>query len=328
MKRLLTVLVAFGVALALTIPAALGGPATKPYTIAFIAGITTDAFYISMKVGADQAAADLGDKMIWQGASQWGPEFQTPVLNAVIATKPAFLILAPTDKQAMIPPLKKAHDLGIPIITVDTFIGTGVYGGTGAGAFPLSYIGSDNVEGGRIAADALAKAIGAKGKVAVLNVKPGISTTDQRQEGFTKEVNAKYPGMKIVTVQFHNDDASRAASLTQSILVANPDLAGIFATNVVGGQGVARGIEAAKKSGKVKLIVFDAEQSGVESLKKGLIDLLIAQKPLEMGYLGIMFAHAYLSGYTDLPKRVATGYAVLSRENVDDPNVSRFIYKK
>jgi ribose transport system substrate-binding protein len=321
-------LVSIGLSLALLLSVVLAGPAKKPFTIAFIPGITTDAFYISMKVGADQATAELGDKLIWQGASQWGPELQTPIVNTIIATKPDFVITAPTDKQAMIAPLKKAFDAGIPIITVDTFIGTGVYGGSGPGDFPLSYIGSDNEEGGRIAADALAKAIGAKGTVAILNVKPGISTTDQRQQGFERQVAAKYPNMKIVSLQFHNDDASRAASLTQSIIVANTDLAGIFATNVVGGQGVARGIEAAKKSGKVKLIVFDAEQSGVESLRKGLIDLLIAQKPLEMGYLGVMFAHAYLAGYTDLPKRVATGYAVISRGNVDDPNVARFIYKK
>ena len=116
-----------------------------------------------------------------QIAAEWNVSLQVPVLDAVIAKKPDAIMIAPTDKVQLIAPLKKAHDAGIPIVCVDTFIGTGVFQtGSGDADFPISYVASDNVLGGRMAARALAKAIGEKGKVYVSNVKPGISTTDQR----------------------------------------------------------------------------------------------------------------------------------------------------
>ena len=95
----------------------------------------------------------------------------------------------------LVEPLKKADDAGIAVVCVDTFIGNGVFQtGSGDADFPISYVASDNVLGGRMAARALAKAIGEKGKVYVSNVKPGISTTDQREEGFKDEMK-NHPGI-------------------------------------------------------------------------------------------------------------------------------------
>ena len=115
------------------------------------------------------------------------------MLQAVIARKPDAILIAPTDKQQLIAPLQQAIDAGIPVITVDTFIDDGKYqNGTGPGDFPLSYIATDNVLGGFLAGLALAKQVDEKGKVYVSNVKPGISTTDQREEGF-KAAMAELP---------------------------------------------------------------------------------------------------------------------------------------
>ena len=97
------------------------------YTIALIPGLTTDAFYITMHKGADAAAKALGVDLIFQGASDFNPVTQVPVLNAVTARKPSAILIAPTDKVQLVEPLKKAFEAGIPIITVDTFIGTGRY---------------------------------------------------------------------------------------------------------------------------------------------------------------------------------------------------------
>ena len=119
------------------------------------------------------------------------------MLDAVIGRHPDAILIAPTDKTQLVAPLQKAVAAGIPVITVDTFIGTGQYQtGSGNADFPLSYIASDNLLGGEIAARALAKAIGDKGKVYVSNVKPGISTTDQREEGFKLEMK-NHPGIRI-----------------------------------------------------------------------------------------------------------------------------------
>jgi ribose transport system substrate-binding protein len=219
MKRWITALVAFatlGLAASSTIETALA--ADNKFTIALIPGLTTDAFYITMHKGAEAAAKALGVNLIFQGASDFNPVTQVPVLDAVIARKPSAILIAPTDKVQLVEPLKKAVDAGIPVLTVDTFIGDGRYQtGSGDADFPLSYIASDNILGGEIAARALAKAIGDKGKVYVSNVKPGVSTTDQREQGFKDEMK-KHPGITVLETQFNDDDANKAASQFQSVL--------------------------------------------------------------------------------------------------------------
>ena len=200
--------------------------ADNKYTIALIPGLTTDAFYITMHKGAEAAAKALGVSLVFQGAPDFNPVTQVPVLNAIIGRKPSAILIAPTDKTQLIQPLKKAVDAGIPVLTVDTFIGDGHYQtGSGDADFPISYIASDNILGGEIAARALAKAVGDKGKVYVSNVKPGISTTDQREQGFKEEMK-KHPNITVLETQFNDDDANKAASQFQSVYARNSDLAG------------------------------------------------------------------------------------------------------
>ncbi len=93
----------------------------KP-TIALIPGLTTDAFYITMRKGAQHAADALGVELIYQGGPEFNPTVQVPVLNAVIARQPDAILTAPTDKQQLIAPLRQVIDAGIEVITVDTFI--------------------------------------------------------------------------------------------------------------------------------------------------------------------------------------------------------------
>ena len=239
MRKLLTALAAL--AIGASVLAAPAQAQDKKYTIALIPGLTTDAFYISMRKGAEAAAKVVGAELVFQGAPDFNPVTQTPVLDAVIARKPDAILIAPTDKVQLVQPLKKAADAGIPVITVDTFIGTGKYQtGAGDADFPLSYVASDNILGGRIAARALAKAIDEKGKVYVSNVKPGISTTDQREEGFKDEMK-NYPNITVLETQFNDNDANKAASQMQSVFARNPDLAGVFGANLFSALGAANG---------------------------------------------------------------------------------------
>ena len=117
--------------------------------------------------------------------------------------------------------------------------------------------------GGKIAARALAKAIGDKGKVYVSNVKPGVSTTDQREEGFKDEMKT-HPGITVLETQFNDDDANKAASQLQSVLRAQSDLAGVFGANLFSALGAANGVKQAGSAGKVKVVAFDAPTSIVE----------------------------------------------------------------
>jgi ribose transport system substrate-binding protein len=168
-----------------------------------------DPFYFTMQRGAQQAAADLGVELVVQIPDQWNATVQTPMLDAMVARGDLnFIFLAPVDKEAMIAPLQKASDAGIPILTVDTFIGDGDYT-NGPVTFPLSFIASDNKLGGVIACEALIENIGGKGKIYIQNVKIGISSTDAREEG-CKEAVAKHPDVTLVGVDYNDDDPSKA----------------------------------------------------------------------------------------------------------------------
>lgn len=321
-KRFLSLIIMVGVLLATV--SVTSAQAKKP-KIAFLPGVT-DPFYQVMEIGYNDAMGDFGLEIIPpQYPPTWGPTVQTPILDALVARGDInYIILAPTDKDQMVAPLQAAVDAGIKIITVDTFLGDGDYI-NGPVTFPLSYIGSDNVEGGRIAADALAKVTGSKGKVYIQNTNVGASTTEQRSKGF-KEGIAKYPDMSVVGEDYNLDSADTATQQTSAKLQAVPDLVGIFGVNVFSATGAGNAVKNAGLTGKVQVIAFDATKDAIQNLRDGVVSLVIAQKPHDMGYLAVEFAMADWHGVTSIPKHVTTGYAVIDATNVDDPAVARFIY--
>jgi ribose transport system substrate-binding protein len=327
MKRVAKVIAALIVGTAALAGAATAQAQDKKFTIALIPGLTTDAFYITMRKGAEAAAKAVGAELVFQGAPEFNPVVQVPVLDAVIARKPDAILIAPTDKVQLVEPLKKAVAAGIPVFTVDTFVGTGVYQtGSGDVDFPISYIASDNILGGKLAGIALAKALGEKGKVYVSNVKPGISTTDQREEGF-KLAMKDFPGIEVLETQFNDNDANKAASQLQAVIARNPDLGGVFGANLFSALGAANGVQQAGQSGKVKVVAFDAPTSIVDNLKTGLVDLAIAQHPAEIGYFGVIAAHAHLTGHS-VPSSIGTGFTVMEKANIDKPEIARFVYQE
>jgi ribose transport system substrate-binding protein len=292
--------------------------------IGFLAGVQ-DPFYFTMQRGAELAAADLGIELVTQIPEEWNATVQTPMLDALVARGDLdFLFLAPVDKEAMVAPLQAANDAGLPLLTVDTFIGDGDYA-EGPVTFPLSYIGSDNVLGGYLGCQALAEAMGGSGKAYIQNVKPGISTTDQREEGCRQALD-EYPDIELVGVDYNDDDPSKAQAQVQAMLQREPDLGGIFGTNVFSAQGAGQVVQNSGLSGIVKVVAFDATELAIELLREGTVDLVIAQKPADMGYLATMMATAYLNGVTSIPQRIPTGYAIIDQGNVDDPDIAKYIY--
>jgi ribose transport system substrate-binding protein len=300
----------------------------KKFTIALVPGLTTDAFYITMNKGAQAAADALGVELVFQGAPDFNPVTQVPVLDAVIARAPSAILIAPTDTTQLIEPLRKAHDAGIPVITVDTFIGTGQYQtGAGDADFPLAYIASDNILGGKMAARALAAAIGGAGKVYVSNVKPGISTTDQREAGFKTAMAEEFPDVVVLETQFNDNDANKAASQLQGVFAREADLKGVFGANLFSAIGAGNGVQQAGQTGVIKVVAFDAPGSIVDNIKTGLVDVAIAQHPAEIGYFGLVSAFAHLTG-NSIPVSIGTGFTVMDASNIDNPDIAKYIYSE
>jgi ribose transport system substrate-binding protein len=322
-KKLVLVLLIALFSLSL-VPFAASGQDDLP-KIGFLPGVV-DPFYQVMELGVNAAVADFGLELVTQYPEDWDVALQTPILDAYVARGDLdYIITAPVDKEQMVAPLQAAIDAGIKIITVDTFLGDGDYV-NGPVTFPISYIGSDNVEGGRIAARALAEVLGGAGKVYVQNTNVGVSTTEQRGQGFIEGI-AEFPDMELIGMDYNLDDANTSAEQVSAVLQREPDLAGIFGVNVFSAQGAGNAVLNAGLGGAVQVIAFDATQFAIEQLRAGVVTLVIAQKPYDMGYLAVEFAMADWRGVTSLPRRVTTGYAVIDINNVDDPEVARFIYQ-
>jgi ribose transport system substrate-binding protein len=286
-----------------------GGASTtakKNYKMTLIAGVKGDEFYITMNCGAQAKAKELGVTLDFQGPDKFDPSLQTPVVNAVAAKKPDAVLVAPTDTKAMFAPIQQLSQNGSKIVLVDTTLDQP--------DMAVSQIASDNEGGGKAAAQALAKLIGGKGKVFVVNVKPGISTTDARGKGFAD--GAKELGLTYVGQEYDDDDAAKAAAVTKAALAKNPDLKGIFATNLFSAEGAATGVREAGKLGKVKIVGFDAGPKQVEDLKNGVVQALIAQKPAEIGADGVEQAYNALTGKATT-KTIGTGSVAITKDNLD-----------
>jgi ABC-type sugar transport system substrate-binding protein len=291
--------------------------AGKNYNLELVVGTKSDDFYVTMECGAMAEAKALGVSLTVTGPADFSASEQAPILNAVVASKPDALIVAPTDTSALNPELSRIAAEGVKIVFVDTT--------TTDPSIAVSHITSDNTGGGKLAADSLATQIGGKGTVAVINVNPGISTTDARIAGFDAEMKAKYPNITVLSVQYDNDSSATAASQVEADIAAHPNLSGVFATNVLSAQGAATGVQHAGKSGSVKVATFDAEPQQIAALKSNTIQLAIAQSPYLEGQDGVEQAVNALSG-KPVTANIGTPLVAITQSNVNSPSVQKNIY--
>jgi len=280
--------------------------ASKNYNIQLLQGVVGDQFYITMQCGAQDEAAKLGVTVNTQGPQKFDPTLQKPIVDSVVASKPDALLVAPTDVQAMQKPLEQAAAAGIKVVLVDTT--------TNDPSYAVSSIASDNEGGGKAAFDAIKQLHPEGGKVMVMNVDPGISTTDARAKGFEDAVKADGK-FTYVGVQYSHDDPATAAQLIGAQLQKDPDLVGVFATNIFSAEGSATGVKQAGKSGQVKIVGFDAGPNQIQALKDGTVQALVAQEPGIIGKYGVDEAVTALEGGQNT-KKVQTGFTIITQENL------------
>jgi ribose transport system substrate-binding protein len=294
---------------------------------AFMPGIA-DPFYFTMEKGAKAKATELGvELLIGEYPKAWGPEYQVPILKALVARGDIDLLFtAPTSTEALIPVLKEIHDSGIPVITVDTYIGDGDYTKPSNYDFPLSYIGTDNFLGGQVVAGQLAIMLGGKGKVFLENTNPDTSSVMNRELGFREGLKI-FPDMELVGVEYCLDVQETAAAQVSAALQKHPDLAGVFGVNVFSAQGAYQAVVSAGLEGAVKIATWDATETLIEALKRGEIYLILAQMPAQMGALCVEWGVKYLKENAEIPKKVIPGFFIFTQENVNDPEAQQYIYK-
>jgi ribose transport system substrate-binding protein len=295
-----------------------GSSAAKQKSLELIVGTKNDNFYVTMECGAKAEAAKLGAKLTVNGPADFTIPEQKPLIDAVVTTKPDALLVAPTDSSALDPDLQQVQSNGTKVVFVDTSSSNTALG--------ITRITSNNAQGGQLAADELAKQIGDKGTVSVISVKKGTSTTDARVQGFQQEMQTKHPNIKLLPVHYDDQDSPTvAAADIQGDITAHPDLAGVFAANVVTAQGAATGVKSSGKSGKVKVATFDADPQQMQMLSSGTIQLAIAQAPALEGKDAVDQAMNALTGKT-VTKNILTPLVAITQQNMNDPNVKPYVY--
>ena len=258
-----------------------------------------------MQCGIEAKAKELGYTVTTQGPQKFDPTLQKPIVDSVVASKPAAMLVAPTDVQAMQAPLEQAAKAGIKVVLVDTTVNDP--------SFAVSQISSDNLGGGKAAFDAIQQANPNGGKVLVISVDPGISTTDARVKGFEEaaKTDSKF---NYLGVQYSHDDPATAAKLVTSALQKDPDIVGIFATNLFAAEGSATGVKQAGKTG-ITIVSFDAGPNQIKDLQDGTIQALVAQQPGVIGQDGVEQAVDALTGKTVTPK-IQTGFTIITKDNL------------
>lgn len=277
--------------------------------IYFIVKATENSFWQTVIDGGKTAAEKLGVDFVAEAApSEADVARQIAIVETAVGAKPAAIVLAPTVADALVPAIEKATAAGIPVILIDSAASTDKY---------VSFLASDNIAIGTIAADEMAKALKAKfgkeeGKVACITYMSGVGSLEARKQGFLDQVKAKYPGITIVDFQDAQGKQGQSLAIAQNFLTTYPDLNGIYANNLPTGEETVRALDMAKKTG-LAVVVVDAGEQEQWGLANGFVDAMIVQQPWKMGYMGIEYALKAVNG-EKLEKFIDTGVTAISPE--------------
>lgn len=272
-------------------------------TIGLSLSTLNNPFFVSVRDGAQKEADALGAKLTVTDAQNDATtqanqiqNFQTQKLQAVIINA--------VDSDAAGPIVAPLISAKVPVVAVDRAVN---------GADVNSFIASDNVQGGKMAADALAKAMGEKGSVIVLEGTAGTSAARDRNKGFTEGI-AAYPNIKVVASQPADFDRTKGLDVATNLLQAHPDAVGIFAANDEMALGAVQAL--GDKAGKSVFVVgFDGTDDGKTAIKAGTMAASVAQQPENLGKAAVDAAVKLAQGQT-VEKTVAVPVVVLTKDTL------------
>ncbi len=305
---LLVILVLIAGACAPATPAAPRATATpaaaQPIVLGLSLSTLNNPFFVTLKEGAEKAAAQYGVRLIVVDA-QDDPAKEAANIEDLIQKKVSALLINPTDTKAVVPSIQKANQAKIPVFTVDR---------AAEGGEIVSHIASDNVAGGRMAAEFLCKALNGKGKVVELEGIPGTSAARDRGKGFNDYLKEQCPGLEVVARQPADFNRAKGLQVFENILQAQPRIDGVFAHNDEMVLGAIQAAEAAGRTGII-FVGFDAIDDAVKAVKEGKLAATVAQQPAEMGRLAVEMAVKYLRG-EKVEKFIPVPLSLVTKETV------------
>lgn len=284
--------------------------------IAVIPKATSHLFFVSVHKGVDAAARDLGVDVLWEGPEQETDySRQIEIVDAMVARHVDAIAISATDRDALIAPVRRAINAGIPVSVFDSGLAIKDY---------VTFVATDNYGAGQTAARLLAQLVGAKGRIAVIMQRPGGESTVERERGFTETIAKEFPRIRIVAQQFGMGDPALSRTAAEDILTAHPRLNGMFASAEASSIGAIQAIKSRGLAGKIKLVGFDFSGAHREALEEGVMDACIVQDTYKIGYEAVRSLALKLRGETpaheiDLPGRV------VRKQDLTNPELSRLL---
>ncbi|MBP6508208.1 MAG: substrate-binding domain-containing protein [Opitutaceae bacterium] len=300
------------------------GFAAESYQVAVIPKGTTHEFWKSIHAGAIKAAAEfkaegIDVNVIWKGPLREDDrEQQVQVVENFIARRISGIVLAPLDARGLVAPVETAVGAGIPVVIIDSGLNSNL---------PVSTVSTDNYKGGVLGARRLATLLDGKGKIILLRVLAGSTSTEQREAGFLDTIQKEYPGLEVLSSDQHAGATRDTAYRTAQNLLNRfgREVTGVFAPNESSATGMLLALrDAGLAGGKVKFVGFDTGTQTLAALRGGDMDGLVVQNPFKMGYLGVKTMLAVLRGQT-VEKVIDTGCELVTRENLADPAIADLI---
>ena len=286
-------------------------------TAVFIPKATNSTFWLALLKGAQDAGKKLGYKVLYQGvAEQTDIAGQVNIVNDMVSRKVSGILIAATDAKALAPAVESAIKKGVPVITVDSGVDSDA---------PYAYIATDNLGAARVAADTLAALINLKGVVGDIGITAGSVTGRQREDGFVSRMKEKYPGIRVVAVQYAACDPAKALNIATDMLTGNPTLNAFYGACDGAGTGAAQLVKQRQLKGKVKTVAFDVSPEEFQLFLDGYVDAMIVQDPYTMGYTGMEDLDKVVKGGHIDKKIIQIPAVVVSKANLKESKVQSLL---
>ncbi len=299
--------------------------AAAPLTIAVVPKGTTHEFWKAVNAGAFKARDELRARgrsveVIWKGPlKEDDRDQQVQTVENFMTRRVSGLVLAPLDSQALARPVAGAVQAGVPVVIIDSDLKSDRQ---------VSFVATDNVQGGGMAARRLGGLLNGKGNVILLRYAVGSASTEQRETGFLDTLKAEFPDLRILSADQHAGATRESAyQVSQNLLNRfGREVNGVFAPNETSTIAMTKALrDRGLAGGRVKMVGFDAGSLEVADLRSGDLQGLVVQDPLRMGYLGVMTLVDHLDG-KPVEKRIETAVTLVTRENMDEPAIRELLH--
>jgi ribose transport system substrate-binding protein len=282
-------------------------------TVALVLKTLNHPFFVDMRRGAQEAADRLGVRLQVQAAErEIDVEKQMQIVENLVQTGIKVVCITPSGSREIVSALVNAKQASVPVIVVDTRLDAAA--AAAAGVTPETFIGSDNYEGGRLAGAHAIAVSGGQARVAILEGIPGHETGDSRLRGFRDALQGT-PGMRIVASQPANWERDQGFNVFQNMLQAHADIDLVFAASDLMALGAIEAIAAAGRTGRIKVIGFDALDDAKRAIEAGTMEASVAQFPYEMGKAAVESAVKVLNGEA-LPADIMVKLQMVTKDNV------------